>query len=175
MGFFDFFRNLFGGSKPKIAPEDLVIDVTDNKITINGNFVDIPCHLSVLVDILGRPRKTVGRKAGNVNFTWDALGICCYTKGNGVVYCIGVKVNVGGIDTDTEPRSTFKGRLTIFGEQWEEFMYAGEDMDEIFRQRVTDGLSIVSEYRDFEILDKNGPHGAYSGVEIELKGFSEFV
>ncbi len=170
MGFFGFFKNLSDG-KPKIKPEDLIIDITDTKLTINGKSVDIPCHLSVLEDMLGKPRKFVGKNS-HINFTWDGLGLYCYTLGNNVVYCIAVKVNKSDFTTKYDPKDAFKGRLTIFGEQWEEFMYAGEDMDGIFRQRVTNGLSIVSEYRDFEVLDKNDPHGAYSGIEIELKNYS---
>lgn len=171
MGFFDFFRNLFGGGKPKISPEELVIDITDSKLTINGKSVDVPCHLSVLRDILGKPRKFVGKNS-HINFTWDALGLCCYTLGNNVVYCISIEVNKGGFSTKYDPKRTFKGSLTIFGEQWEEFMYEGENVEDYFRKRVLNGISVVSEYKDFEVLDKNGPHGAYSGVEIELKNYS---
>ncbi len=171
MGFFDFFKNLFGGGKPKIKPEDLVIDITDSKITVNGKSVDIPCHLSLLEDMLGKPRKFVGKNS-HINFTWDNLGMYCYTLGNNVVYCIAVKVNIGNFATKFYPKSTFKGSLTIFGEQWEEFMYEGENVEDFFRRRVLNGISVVSEYIDIEVLDKNGPHGAYEGVEIELKNYS---
>lgn len=167
MAFFDFLRNLFGGNKPKISSESLVLDVSENKLTVNGKSVDIPCHLSVLTALFGKPRKFVG-KSSHVNYTWDDLGLYCYTMGNNVVYCIAVQANPGGYMTKYYPKSPFKGTLTICGEQWEEFMYSGEDMDEIFRRRVFNGLSLVSEYVDCENLDKNGCHGAYSGVEIQL-------
>ena len=88
MGFFDFFRNLFG-KKPKIDPEDLVIDITDSNMTINGKTVDIPCHLSVLENMLGKPREFVGKNS-HINLTWDDLGLYCYTLGNNVVYCIAI-------------------------------------------------------------------------------------
>lgn len=171
MGIGDFFRNLFGGNKhPEPDPASLFVNITDKQIMVNCTPIDIPCHLDVLKKMLGKPRVTVGKNRENVNFTWDNLGIYCYTKGNNVVYCIGVKVNPGGFKTNTDPRNTFKGSLTICGEQWEEVMYDGEDMDGLFRQRDYLGLSLTSEYADMDAGDKNGSHGAYSGVEIQLPG-----
>ena len=164
MGFFD---TLFGGKKPKINAQELVLDITEGKLIVNGKAVDIPCHLSVLTNIFGKPRKFGGKKHGNVKFTWDNLGIYCYTKGNSVVYCFGVKVNCGGISTDLDPKTTFKGTLKIGGEPWEEFMAGGEDF-EVARQRDFCGYSLFSEYADMDNGDKNGFHGAYSGVEIQL-------
>lgn len=161
------FANLFGRKNPKINAQELVLEITEGKLIVNGKAVDIPCHLSVLTNIFGKPRKFVGKKHGNVNFTWDNLGIYCYTKGNSVVYCFGVKVNCGGISTDLDPKTTFKGTLTIGGEPWEEFMAGGEDM-EVARQRKYCGYSLFSEYADMDNGDKNGCHGAYSGVEIQL-------
>ena len=167
MGFCDFFKNLFGGSKPKYAPEELDINITDKAIYINGNIVDCPCHLDTLKKFFGKPRKFVGKKHGNVNFVWDELGVYCYTKGNNVVYCFAIKVNRGDIVTDFDPKSMFRGRLCINGAPWEEVMYGGEDM-EVARQRDVGGLSLFSEYADFENGDKNGWNGAYAGVEVQL-------
>ncbi len=169
MGLGEFFRNLFGGgNSPKLDPAAVSINITDKQIMVNGTPVDVPCHLDVLKKLLGSPRKTVGKNRENINFTWDDLGIYCYTKGNNVVYCIGVKVKFGSIKPNTDPRSTFRGTLTIGSEQWEEVMHGGVDMDGFFRQRDYPGLSLVSEYADMEVCDKNGCHGAYSGVEIQL-------
>lgn len=162
-----FFANLFGGKKPKINARELVLDITEGKLLVNGRAVDIPCHLSVLTKIFGKPRKFIGKNRENINFTWDNLGIYCYTKGNSVVYCFAVKVNRGDITTDFEPKNTFTGTLLIGGEPWEEFMSGGEDF-EVARQREFCGYSLFSEYTDMENGDKNGCHGAYSGVEIQL-------
>lgn len=166
MGFFDFFKDLFGGSKPKYAPEELNINITDTSVSINGNIIEVPCHLDRLKAFFGKPRKFVG-KSGNINFTWDDLGVYCYTKGNNVVYCIAVKAHKGDIVTDTDPRSMFKGVLTINGEPWEEVMHGGEDLD-VARERVLNGLALFSEYVDMEKGDSEGCRGAYSGVEVSL-------
>lgn len=166
MGFFDFFKNLFGGQKSKFAPDELDINITDNAININGNIIDVPCHLDSLKKFFGKPRKFVG-KSGNINFTWDGLGVYCYTKGNNVVYCFAIKVNPSEIATDFDPKNMFCGKLNISGAPWEEVMYGGDDM-EVARQRDIGGLSLFAEYTDFDNGDKNGCHGAYSGVEIQL-------
>lgn len=168
MGFFDFFKNLFGGSKkPSIDAEKLVVDITETVITINGKAVDVPCHLQSLSNIFGKPRKFVG-KSGNVNFTWDDLGMYCYTKGNNVVHCIAVKANLSDEQNlSFEPKTLFKGTLTICGMPWEEVMHEGDDL-EVARQRDIGGLSLFSEYVDFEKGDKDGCKGAYSGVEVSI-------
>ena len=43
MGFFDFFKNLFGGAKPTIDTSNLTIDVAKNVMSVNGTAVEIPC------------------------------------------------------------------------------------------------------------------------------------
>ncbi len=168
MGFFDFFKNLFGGNnKPSIDAEKLVVDITETLITINGKAVDVPCHINALNTMFGKPRKFVG-KSGNVNFTWDDIGMYCYTNGNNVVKCIAIKVNKSEeLDLKFEPKTLFKGMLTICGKDWEEVMHSGEDMD-VARQCDIGGLSLFSEYVDFEKGDKDGCKGAYSGVEVSI-------
>ena len=166
MGFFDFFKNLFGGAKPTIDTSTLTIDVAKNVMSVNGTAVEIPCHIDGMSKLFGKPRKFVGANGGNVNYTWDDIGIYCYTRGNGVVHCIGVKVNKGDMELKYDPKTLFKGTLTINGMPWEQVMFEGENMDGFFRKREFDGLSLVSEFVDFEKADSEGCNGAYSGVEI---------
>lgn len=167
MGLGEFVRGIFGKKSTEINADELVFEVNESGIVINGKNVDIPCHLSVLTKMLGKPRRFVGKNSENVNFTWDNLGICCYTKGNKVVYCVGVKVNIGVVTMRYDPKKLFSGRLTISGEPWETVMSGGEDL-EIGRRLVYGEYSLFSEYASIEKGDKNGCHGAYSGVEIQL-------
>lgn len=167
MGLGEFFRNLFGGSKPKVKSEELSIDLTEDGMTINGRRIDIPCHLDMLKELLGKPVKTGKKHHGN--YKWDELGLRCYTNsGNNVVTCIGVKTNEGECDTKHDPTGMFKGVLTINGEPWEEFMSHGVD-EEVARQQDFGVYSLFSEYADFEVADTNGCKGAYVGVEISIK------
>lgn len=170
MGLGDFFRRLFGISKPKFAPEELDINITDNAISINGNIVDCPCHLDALKTLFGKPRRSASKAGNNVNFTWDELGIYCYTKGNNVVYCFAIRVNQGGIKTDFDPKRMFQGRLNINGLPWEEVMYGGEDM-EIAKACEVGGLSLFADYADVNKGDSEGFNGAYTGVEVQLISF----
>ncbi len=166
MGFFDFFRNLFSGSKPKISSQDLKIDLTENGMTINGRNIDIPCHLDILKELLGKPTKTGKKHHGN--YKWDELGLRCYTNSqSSVVNCIGIKTSAGECDTKHDPECMFKGVLTINGEPWEEFMSHGVD-EEVARQRDFGIYSLFSEYTDFEKGDSDGCKGAYVGVEISI-------
>lgn len=167
MGLGEFFRGIFAKKSPEINADELVFEANESGIAINGKKVDVPCHLSVMTDLLGKPRRFVGVNRKNVNFTWDNLGICCYTKGNKVVYCVGVKANIGVVTMRYDPKKLFSGRLTICGEPWEKVMSGGEDL-EIGRRLICGEYSLISEYTDMEIGDKNGCHGAYSGVEIQL-------
>ena len=169
MGFFDFFKNLFGGNKKSsIDAEKLVVDITETVITINGKDVDVPCHLERLTEMFGKPRRSAS-KSGNVIFTWDSIGIFCYTKGNNVINCIAVKVKENDdMKLPFDPKKLFKGTLTICGKDWEQTMFEGEDNDGFFRKREIGTLSIVAEYADFETGDSEGCKGAYSGVEVSI-------
>lgn len=168
MGFFDLFKNLFGGAKPTIDTSGFTIDVAKNVMSVNGKAVEIPCHIDMLCKTFGKARKFVGENGANVNYTWDDLGLYCYTRGNGIVHCIGIKVNKGDMELKYDPRTLYKGTLTINGMPWEQTMFEGEDMDGFFRKREFDGLSLVSEYVDFDKGDSEGCNGAYSGIEISL-------
>ncbi len=169
MGFFDLFKNLFGGNKKQsINAEKIIIDITDTVISINGKDIDIPCHLNSMIEMFGKPRRSAS-KSGNVIFTWDNIGIFCYTKGNNVINCIAVKVKENDdMKLPFDPKKLFKGALTICGNDWEQTMFNGEDNDGFFKKREIGTLSIVAEYADFENGDKDGYKGAYSGVEISL-------
>ena len=161
-----FFRGLFG-KKPELSADGLSFDINESGAVINGKPIDVPCHLSVLTKMFGKPRKFVGKGGENVNYTWDKFGIYCYTKGNGVVYCIAVKMNFGDIRTKYDPKTPFSGILTVCGEPWETAMSGGEDM-EVGRRLVFENYSLFAEFTDIDGGDKNGSHGAYSGIEIQL-------
>ncbi len=169
MGWFsDFFANLFGGQKSRFSPEELDIDIADDSVTINSNRVNIPCHLSVLTKLFGKPRAVNG-KEGKRNYAWDNLGLYCYTNGNNVVYCIAVLSRVGDISLKYQPKSTYAGKLTILGKPWEETMSKAPDEEGFFRMLELENLSVISEYADFEKGDSEGFEGAYSNAEIQLK------
>ncbi len=160
MGFFDIFRK-----KLKIAPNELIINVTERSADINGHVLDMPCSLKSLSDILGRPRMFAGQ-AGNINAVWDGLGVYCYVNKNTEVYCLAVKAHPEEMPAGFEPKSFFAGQLIICGEQWEQALGLGEDI-EIGKERRIGKLSLFGAYTDFENGDHIGCNGAYTGIEIQ--------
>lgn len=160
MGFFDFFK------KQKLNSADINIDITNHIATINGKSIPVPCNLNELTDIFGKARRFEGN-ANNINYVWDSLGIYCYVTPQNKVYCVAVMKNPSMDPAAFEPAEMFEGVLTIGGENWEDVMSKGNDL-EIARERSIDGLSLFSTYVDFDYGDKNGSHNAYTGIEIKL-------
>lgn len=156
--------NLFR-KNPDISPSKLVIKITERSADINGHIIDIPCSLKALSDILGKPRMFAGQ-AGNANAVWDDLGFYCYVNKNTEVYCLAVKVNAEEFPAGYEPKSFFAGQLIICGEQWEQALSLGEDI-EIGRERRIGKLTLFGAYTDFENGDRNGCNDAYTGIEIQ--------
>lgn len=173
MGFFDFFRRKKKTSAEpakSVEPTKLVINIADTNWTINGVAFTVPCHLVAFEKAFGKPDRVF--KGKNTIYTWDKLGIYCYAKAKTqTIDCFSIRSAHGDMD-DMEylPKNLFSGTLTFGGKNWEEVMYSGENVEGFFRKVVTEGLSIVSEYCDFDNADANGPHGAYVGVEISIRG-----
>ena len=83
MGFFDLFRR-----KPHIDTQRLVVNLTENGLDVNGVHIILPCNIDALKHIFGHARETVhpamfGREK-TYNYTWDKLGIYCYSSINRV-------------------------------------------------------------------------------------------
>ncbi len=164
-----FFADLFGRKKSRFSPEELDINITEDAFVVNGNLLEVPCHLDGMTQLFGKPRKVGSLKNGSKNYAWDDLGLYCYTKGNNVVYCFAVLARMGELSLKYQPKSTFKGRLSILGKPWEEAVSHGTDEEGFARSLQLENLSIFSEYADFEKGDSEGFAGAYSTVEIQLK------
>ncbi len=169
MGFLDFFKSIFGGTKCQFQPEELDINVTDNAIIVNGNSIEFPCMLDDIAKLFGKPSRTSDPKT-NVIYTWDKLGIICYAKaGSKVVFCISLLTRPED-GPDTYPRSPYIGRLLINGENWEKVMYGGEDEEGFARSLEFDNFDLIAEYSDIDECDEDGCEDAYTGLEISLKG-----
>ena len=161
MGFFDIFRK-----KPAINPAELKIDITKQAAVINGRTVNFPCNVDAFADILGKARRFEG-KAGNINFVWDELGMYCYATDKLKIYAVAVRTAPSAVAAGFDPEKMFRGMLTICGAPWEEVVSGGEDI-EIARVRDFEGLSLFSEYADFDYGDRYGSNHAYSSIEIRL-------
>lgn len=180
MGFLDLFKKKH---EPKLSSEMISIEITEQGFTINGTVVEIPCHIDTLKTLLGKPREVVYQTprsqipsqmlaqfpelaAKRINYTWDSLGIYCYTNANSVVNCIGVQRRVR-LQVNHTPKAMFAGTITIMGEPWYQAVRQGEDM-EVHRRIVVGHYSVVSEYADFSAVESTGTEADYSGIEVQL-------
>ncbi|MBQ8171926.1 MAG: hypothetical protein IJZ95_08065 [Oscillospiraceae bacterium] len=175
MGLFDTFKK-----QPIISAESLNINITDNGMQINGTFIQLPCSVELLAAILGKPREVAYQpsksqinpmlpelSAKRINYSWDALGVYCYTRSDSMVNCIGVQHKVS-IKTNLTPENPFCGTLTVNGITWHEAARKGEDT-EAYRRIVLGEYSAVFVYADFSNPEGIGNADDYTGTEFQLK------
>lgn len=175
MGFFDLFRK-----KPALDTDRLVINITENGVDVNGTHIALPCNIDSLKYLFGHARKTVHSLSftpeENYNYTWDKIGLYCYSKGGSIVHNISVRMN-GEPDLSYSPSSLFSGLCTINGENWFDVMKNAETEwleDEGFRvpvfKRTTIGkYSLISEFTNEDISDGTaGIPEDLKNIEIEI-------
>lgn len=164
------FWGLFA-EKTKLKAEEILINFCGGKIELNGKKFDYPCHLSVIKEVLGKSRVHRTRSGNNI-YTYDEYGLMFYTKGNNVMFCIEVRAKSDEQRRKFDPKNAFCGTMTIEGQQWEEFMSDGEDVD-FGRRRVFDGTSYIAEFADGKFGDYIDCHGAYYSLSVELATFDD--
>lgn len=183
MGLFD---KLFGKKTPGVSEKsrEFTIDIRDDCFMINGGRLDVPIHISALEAVLGKPRKTSFKTdeedreiyeklhpgevfVQRVNYTWDDLGLMCYTNNKSVVNCFGICLNPTDYNVDSNPKTLFGGTVLISGKPWLGEVLSGEDMD-VMRELVVGSYLITAEYTDFEQDDSTRDESSFTGIEIQL-------
>lgn len=159
MGFFDLFKK-----KPALNTSRLVINLTENGLDVNGTRIALPCNIDALNYLFGSSRKTVHPQVftneKNYNYTWDKIGIYCYSKGGTIVHNISVRIN-GEPNLSYSPSSLFNGIYTINGENWFDVMKNGETEwleDEgikipIFKRVELGNYAAISEFTNEDLSD----------------------
>lgn len=186
MSFTSFFRGLFKKKIKKIPddPAELTIDIKKHCFVINGNKLEVPMHINALSAVLGEPRahkfkteaktrevleKSSGEPVTNrVNYTWDALGLMCYTHNGKVVNTFAIQLGEQTNNSPSNAKCHFKGTLTINGMSWLPVIMAGKDCD-VMRQAYIGDYLITAEYTDFEQDDSTRTEASFTGLEIQLK------
>lgn len=180
------FRKLFG-KKPEGVSEiskNYTIDICDDHFVINGQKFEVPMHIDALSNVLGEPRakhfktKEEDREfleklhsepvSNRVNYTWDELGLMCYTYNGKVVNTFGICIQSQGNDSPSNPKQLFGGTLTINGGAWLPVIMAGKDC-EVMREAYVGEYLITAEYTDFEQDDATRDETSFTGLEIQLK------
>lgn len=184
MPFKSLFKGLFGGNETKQAPVIRSINITESGLEIDGRQVDILSHISELEEIFGKARATgfktdsdsrefleelhgKGMVTKRVNYTWDELGIYCYTDNGTVASSIGIRLSKDSDVYKYTPKKVFTGTVTIEGRPWFQVISNGEDM-EFFRKYEMGALSIVSEYAD-PFYEGERTESGYVDLEISIR------
>lgn len=179
---------MFGFLRKKAAApfpgEQCSVDISSGGMTINDMKLDVLVHLDSAEKLLGTPRAMKfrtsaenrefleethgeGMVSNRVNYTWDDLGIYCYTMNGKVVHCFGFMFrNAPELDLKYAPKKMFSGSLTINGEPWQQAVLRGEDC-EVLRTLHVGGYCVTAEYADPFAGDKPD-EGGYNCVEVQL-------
>ena len=112
----------------------ITIDIRDDRLMINGKEFDIPSHIDLFKAVFGEPRVTEcettdamreyleessGKPVTNrANYTWDELGLECYTYDGKTVNSFCVYLSPSKYESDAAPRMMFGGTLTINEQHW---------------------------------------------------------
>ena len=112
----------------------ITIDIRDDRFMINGKEFDIPSHIDLFKAVFGEPRVTEcettdamrefleeisGEPVTNrANYTWDELGLECYTYDGKTVNSFCVYLSPSKYESDAAPRMMFGGTLTINEQHW---------------------------------------------------------
>lgn len=176
MGFFDFFKK-----KPALDTSRLVINITENGLDVNGTSIALPCNIDALKYLFGSARKTVHSPVfgdeKNYNYTWDRLGLYCYSHGGVIVHNISVRIN-GNPDLSYSPASLFGGICTINGENWFDVMKNGETEwleDEglrvpVFKRVRLGSYSVISEFTNEDLSDGTAEkYVDLKNIEVDVK------
>lgn len=181
------FRGLSGKNKVKEAgftSKNYSIDICDDCLVINGKKLDLPVHIDALAAALGKPRavrfKTdeKDRKfledlrsepvTNRVNYTWDELGLKCYTYNGKVVNTFGICIQPQTNNAPSNPKKLFEGVITVNGRPWLPVVLAGVDCEVLREVRIGSYL-ITAEYTDFMQDDATRDETSFTGLEIQLK------
>lgn len=181
-----FLKKLFGGKKTAQVSEQsksYSIDIRTDCFVINGKRLDIPIHIDALAAVLGKPREKHfktddtarhvleimhGEPVTNrVNYTWDDLGLMCYTHNGKVVNVFGICTGEQISESPSNPSSLYGGKLTINGEPWLPVILSGKDKD-VFRELSFGNYLLTAEYSDFDQDDSTRDESSFTGIEINL-------
>lgn len=107
------FNTLFKGNQQE--EKKLLIDISENGVSINERLFDFPFDVSELKKILGQPDRTfIPNEDGSENtiHTWDTIGVYAYAKKELEIFDVSIKLT-GTQDYDFQPLNSYQGILTL--------------------------------------------------------------
>lgn len=164
--------------------KSMTIDIRNDGFTINGEKLEIPMHIDTLIKILGEPRGVKHKTNAEdrefleemhnepvtkrINYTWDDLGLKCYTLNGKVVNTFGISLNPNDIYIECDPKTLFGGTVTIMGDDWFEAVMMGEDKEFIRNLAIGDFMLVTAEYTDPFVDDSQRDKSSFTCIEISL-------
>lgn len=177
---FGFFK-----SKPPVNDKSFLINITDKGVIINGRKkFSLPCDMKRLNKIFGSPRAAMfetdrenkefleamhgqNTVTNRVNYSWDALGVYCYTLNGKKATCFGVRINEKPVAIYPQtPKTSFKGVITVNGAPWLSTVKQGEDC-EVFFNYTIGGFSVIAEFTDDEIDPQERGEQDFTEIEVQ--------
>lgn len=175
----------FFKSTPPVNDKSFLINITPKGVIINGKKkFSLPCDMKKLTKIFGSPRAAMfetdrenkefleamhgqNTVTNRVNFSWDSLGVYCYTLNGKKATCFGIRITDQPIAIYPQtPKTPFRGTVTVNGSPWLEAVKRGEDC-EVFFNLINGEYSVIAEYTD----DETDPwkRGEQDFTEIEVQ------
>lgn len=151
------FNNLFKGNQQE--EKKLLIDISENGVSINGRLFDFPFDVSELEKILGQPERTKTfspNEDGSENtiHTWDNIGVYAYAKKEYEIFDVSIKLT----DTqeyDFQPLSPYKGNLTLNNITYKEAIKVAKKAYDTEVRLSNIKINVGLEYDTKEIIELN--------------------
>ncbi|MDE7399940.1 MAG: hypothetical protein K2N06_10485 [Oscillospiraceae bacterium] len=190
MGLFDKLLKLLNKNNKTPSTEiselskSMKIDIRNDGFIINGKKMEVPMHIDAFSAILGKPRAVKFKTdkenrefleemhnepvTKRVNYTWDDLGLMCYTLNGKVVNTFGICLNPKEYYIESDPRTLFGGTVTIMGDDWFEAIMMGVDKEIIRDLGIGDTMLVTAEYVEPFLDDSERDKTSFTGLEIQL-------
>lgn len=151
------FNNLFKGNQQE--EKKLLIDISENGISINGRLFDFPFDVSELNKILGQPErtKTFSPKddgSENTIHTWDNIGLYTYAKKGYEIFDVSIKLT-DNQEFDFQPLNPYKGNLTLNNIPYREAIQVAKKAYDTEVKLSNIKINVGLEYDTKEIIELN--------------------
>ncbi len=170
---------------------ELMLDVSENGLLLNGTSITLPCDVAELSAILGKPDKTSfgevkrdmfyedideealaelnEQTAQRACYTWNELGMHCHTDDGVTVNTLSLRMNDSTLmkHPDYYATTMFGGTFTINGKPWLKQLEKG-DKSEDTTELILGEYSIYATRTDYRLHLFNKA-AKYSIIEISLE------
>lgn len=164
----------------------ITVDVRDDRLMINGREFDIPMHIDAFKDVFGEPRVTecettdamrefLEESSGELvtnraNYTWDELGLECYTYDGKTVNSFCVYLSPSKYESDAAPRMMFGGKFTINEQHWLPIIKRGKKVCGGTSQNAIIGkYSVIAGLIDYNQRISKTNETSYNSINIAVR------